>query len=123
MTRGKSTLAYKKKENPNYHTTSRTRIYNESIQLYLSIYLLHLHPPTDTESEPTGLLYTPFSFLFSSSFSIVTRVKHDLEGKQSDSRFSFDPTDRITEFTINRKRYRISSLIKINNDRARISAR
>lgn len=122
MTRGKSTLAYKKKENPNYHTASRTRIYNESIQLYLSIYLLHLHP-IDTESEPTGLLYTPFSFLFSSSFSIVTRVKHDLKEKQGGSRFSFDPTDRITEFTINRKRYRISSLIKINNDRARISAR
>lgn len=50
-------------------------------------------------NQPLISTFSPFSF------SIVTRVKHDrvesdLEEKRASSPFSFDPTDRITEFTI-----------------------
>lgn len=125
----------KRKENPNYHIASRTRIYNyiyPIISIHLASTSIHA---TDTQS--TNLfIYIYICTFFPFSFSIVTRVKHDrvesdLERKQGRIKSSIfiqsNGTDRITDlrigFCINRKRYRISSPIKINNHRARVSAR
>lgn len=132
MTRGKSTLAYKKEKKIQIIISQVEQGYTIiSIQLYLSI--LHLHPSMQLIHNHICIYICTF---FPFSFSIVTRVKHDrvesdLERKQGRIKSSIfiqsNGTDRITDlrigFCINRKRYRISSPIKINNHRARVSAR
>lgn len=136
MIRGKSTLAYKKEKKIQIIISQVEQGYTIiSIQLYLSI--LHLHPSMQLiHNQPIYLYMYIYMHFFPFSFSIVTRVKHDrvesdLERKQGRIKSSIfiqsNGTDRITDlrigFCINRKRYRISSPIKINNHRARVSAR
>lgn len=118
----------KKKENPNYHILSRTRIpTNLSNYIYSSCIYIHSMQLIQNLNHRLDAF---LSFLLQCTRQTSSRVESDLErtktSRSQASRFCFNyGTDRITDLWsgfINSKA--ISPLIKINNhQQAGVSAR